>query len=247
MIRMKYLHACVVCACTLLLGACTTNPETRVAHDPYEPLNRGIYRFNDAVDRATFKPLARGYQRFVPRFMRTGVSNFFDNLVTPRSAVNNLLQGKPAAGGQDLFRFVVNSTMGVGGLVNVASLAGMPEYNETFTQTIAVWGVPAGPYVYVPFLGPNTVSGVFALPFDIAADPWQHYDDSSVKDRLWALRIIDIRARLLAAEGFLEDAEDPYIALREAFLQNREYRIYDGNPPISQEEEDLFDEFLNED
>ena len=247
MISVKRSCVFAVCSAALLLGACASGPETRVAHDPYESLNRGIYQFNDAVDRATFKPLAKGYQTVVPRFMRTGVSNFFDNLVTPRSAVNNFLQGKPAAGGQDLFRFLVNSTMGIGGLINVASSAGMPEYDETFAQTLAVWGVPAGPYVFLPFLGPNTMSGVVAMPFDIAADPWQHYDESSVKDRLWALRIIDLRARLLAAEGFLEDSEDPYVSLREAYLQNREYRIYDGNPPISQEEEDLFDEFLNED
>lgn len=247
MIWLKTMRIPLVCASALLMSACATDPETRVAHDPLEPINRGVYQFNDVVDRATFRPLAKGYQKVVPRFMRTGVSNFFDNLVTPRSAVNNFLQGKPGPGVQDLFRFVVNSTIGIGGLVNVASHAGVPEYNETFTQTVAVWGVPAGPYVYLPFLGPNTMSGVFAMPFDIAADPWQHYDESSVKDRLWALRIIDLRARLLAAEGFLEDSEDPYIALREAYLQNREYRIYDGNPPISQEEEDLFDEFLNED
>ena len=244
---MKHFVAVAACVLAVLLGGCASDSATRVAHDPYEPLNRGVYQFSDAVDRATFRPLAKGYRKFVPRLARSGVSNFFDNLVTPRSAVNNLLQGKPAAGGQDLFRFVVNSTMGIGGLINVASQAGMPEYNETFAQTLAVWGVPAGPYVFLPFLGPNTLSGVVAMPFDIAADPWQHYDESSVKDKLWALRIIDLRSRVLAAEGFLEDSEDPYIALREAYLQNREYRIYDGNPPLSEEEEDLFDEFLNED
>ena len=98
--RAEKLFASLVCASALLLGACASDPESRVAHDPYEPVNRGIYRFNDAVDRATFKPLAKGYQRVVPRFMRSGVSNFFDNLVTPRSAINNFLHGRPAPRGQ---------------------------------------------------------------------------------------------------------------------------------------------------
>lgn len=239
-------RAVLVCLSASLLCACASNSPANDSTDPYENLNRKIYGFNDAVDRATFKPLAKGYRRFIPRFMRTGVSNFFDNLVTPRSAVNNVLQGKPGAGGEDIIRFAMNTTVGIGGLFDVASAAGLPEYNEDFRQTFGVWGIPSGPYVFLPFLGPQTVSDVFALPFDIAADPWQHYDESSVKDRLWVLRIIDLRARLLAADGLIEESEDPYVALREAYLQNREYKIYDGDPPVSQEEEDLFDEFLNE-
>ena len=239
--------AALLCAASLLLGACASDGGTKDPKDPYENLNRKVYGFNDAVDRVTFKPLAKGYRKVIPKFARTGVSNFFDNLVTPRSAVNNFLQGKPSEGGEDIMSFIINSTVGIGGLIDFASAAGMPEYNETFRQTVAVWGVPDGPYVVLPFLGPNTMSDVFALPFDIAADPWQHYDESSVKDRLWLLRLIDIRYRILAADGLLEDSEDPYIALREAYLQNREYRIYDGDPPMSQEDEDLFDEFLNED
>ena len=206
-----------------------------------------MYAVNDVVDRATLKPLARGYRAVIPRFARTGVSNFFDNLVTPRSAVNNVLQGKPYAGGEDLFRFIINSTVGIGGLIDVASAAGMPEHRETFRETFAVWGIPDGPYVVLPFLGPHTMSDVFALPFDIWADPWQHYDESSVRDKLWVLRLIDIRYRILSADGLLEDSEDPYIALREAYLQNREFRIYDGDPPESQEDEDLFNEFFEED
>ncbi len=243
----KHQLAALLCAASVLLGACASDGGAKDPKDPYENLNRKIYVFNDAVDRVTFKPLAKGYRKVTPRFARTGVSNFFDNLVTPRSALNNFLQGKPAAGGEDFFRFIINSTVGIGGLIDVASAAGMPEYNETFRETFAVWGIPDGPYVMLPSLGPHTMSDVFALPFDIAADPWQHYDESSVKDKLWVLRLIDIRYRILAADGLLEDSEDPYVALREAYLQNREYRIYDGDPPTSQEDEDLFNEFLNED
>ena len=237
----------VLCASTILLGACASDGGSKDPKDPYENLNRKIYAVNDVVDRATLKPLAKGYRKVLPGFMRTGVSNFFDNLVTPRSVVNNLLQGKPEAGGEDFFRFIINSTVGIGGLIDVASAAGMPEHRETFRETFAVWGIPDGPYVVLPFLGPHTMSDVFALPLDIWADPWQHYDNSSVRDRLWILRLIDIRYRILAADGLLEDSEDPYIALREAYLQNREFRIYDGDPPMSQEDEDLFDEFFEED
>ena len=243
----KHVLVALLCAASVLLGACASDSASRDPKDPWENGNRKIYGFNDAVDRATFKPVAKGYRKVIPQFARTGVSNFFDNLITPRSSLNNFLQGKPSAGGEDIIRFIVNTTVGIGGLIDFASAAGMPKYNETFRETFGVWGIPAGPYVMLPILGPHTMSDVFALPFDIAADPWTHFDDSSVKDKLWALRIIDLRARLLAADGLLEDSEDPYVALREAYLQNREFRIYDGNPPISQEEEDLFEEFLNED
>ncbi|MDJ0917455.1 MAG: VacJ family lipoprotein [Woeseiaceae bacterium] len=237
----------LLCATCTLLGACASDGGSKDPKDPYENLNRKVYTVNDVVDRATLKPLARGYRAVLPRFARTGVSNFFDNLVTPRSAVNNVLQGKPYAGGEDLFRFIINSTVGIGGLIDVASAAGMPEHGETFQETFAVWGIPDGPYIVLPFLGPHTMSDVFALPFDIWAGPWYHYDNSSARDKLRVLRLVDIRYRILSADGLLEDSEDPYIALREAYLQNREFRIYDGDPPESQEDEDLFNEFFEDD
>ena len=223
----------------VLSAGCATGPSP-AEHDPWEPLNRGIYRFNDVGDRILVKPVAKGYKKLVPAFARRGVSNFYDNLVTPRSALNNFLQGKPRRGLDDIARFLFNSTLGIGGLFDVASSGGLEEYNEDFGQTLAVWGVPNGPYVVLPFMGPSTLRDTVGRPFDVAADPLFHYDDSSVRDPLYVLRVIDLRQRLLSAEGLIEDSQDPYITLRESYLQNRNYVIHDGDPPI---DDDFYDDF----
>lgn len=235
----------ITAACVLLLSACAS---TEVDKDPYEGFNRGTYAFTNAIDRVTLQPVARGYRRFVPRFMRSGVSNFYDNLLTPRSSLNNFLQGKPHRGVSEMTRFFVNTTVGIGGLVDVASATGLDAAYEDFSQTFAVWGIPAGPYIYLPFFGPHTLSDVIARPFDWGLDPINHANSSGVRDKLRVMRIIDIRAGILPAEDMmLKDAEDPYLSLREAFYQNREYQIYDGNPPPSEEDDDLFNEFFDED
>lgn len=224
----------------LLVAAGCAGTNSRVDHDPLEPLNRGVYTFNDVGDKLLVKPVARGYRKIVPTFARRGVSNFFDNLTTPRSAVNNFLQGKPRRGLDDLARFVFNSTLGVGGLIDVASAGGLDEYDEDFGQTLAVWGVSDGPYVVLPFLGPSTLRDAIARPVDVASDPLVHYDNTSVRDKLYVLRGIDLRARLLAAEGLIEDSRDPYITIRESYLQNRNYVIHDGDPPV---DDDFYDDF----
>lgn len=231
----------------VLCSGCATTGSQQSVQDPFENTNRAVYQFNDVVDRYTLKPVAKGYRAVVPGFARTGVSNFFSNLTTPRSSLNNFLQGKPARGLTEIGRFVVNSTLGIGGLVDVSTLIEIPEYNEDFGQTFAVWGIASGPYVYLPFLGPHTMSDVIALPLDRLAHPLRHYENTSVRDKLNVLQVIDIRTRVLSAEGLIEDSEDPYVAIREAYLQNRAFRIYDGDPPDTQEDEDLFEEFLNED
>ena len=223
----------------LLVAGCASSAAP-AAHDPWEPLNRGIYQFNDFGDRLLIKPIAKGYKAVVPTFMRRGVSNFYDNLSTPRSALNNLLQGKPKRALDDTARFLVNSTLGIGGLFDIASGAGMEEYDEDFGQTFAVWGVPDGPYVVLPFMGPSTLRDAFGRPLDALADPLYHHDDSSVRDPLIVLEIIDLRHRLLAAEGLIEDSRDPYITLRESYLQNRNYVIHDGDPPV---DDDFYDDF----
>ena len=229
----------------LLLGACASAPDAdRDPVDPWEPLNRTIYEFNDVVDGATLGPVARGYRAVTPRPVRKGVANFFANLATPRSIVNNLLQGKPGRSASETIRFLFNSTIGVGGLIDVAGAAGMESYTEDFGQTAAVWGVPDGPFVTVPFLGPRTLRDAVLIPLDLEAHPLAHYDNSSVRDKVNVLRIVDMRYRLLSAEQLLEDSRDPYVTLRESYLQNREFEVYDGNPP---EDDDYFDEFFDED
>ena len=210
--------------------------------DPWEPLNRTIFDVNTAIDKVTLKPIAKGYQAIIPSPVRTGVSNFYSNLATPGSVVNNFLQGKPKRGLSELTRFLFNSTMGLGGILDVATAGGLEAYPEDIGQTLAVWGVPSGPYVMLPLVGPSTLRDALLFPID-AITPLYYYDNTSVRDKLQVLRIIDIRTRLLATEKFLEDSKDRYITLRESYLQNREYVIYDGNPP---EDDAFFDELMDD-
>ena len=224
----------------LLAGCATSENSARSESDPWEPLNRGIYQFNDVPDRFLLKPVARGYKAVLPNVVRRGIGNFFDNLTTPRSAVNNVLQGKPKRGASDLGRFLLNSTIGIGGFIDVASATGLEVYDEDFGQTFAVWGVPDGPYVVIPFLGPSTLRDGIAYPLDWISNPLVHYDNSSVRDKLIVLRLIELRSRLLTAEKLIADSPDPYVTIRESYLQNREYQVYDGDPPV---DDDFYDDF----
>ncbi len=240
---------CGLALATLLIGGCATHkPEggySGAESDPWEATNRSIYAFNNVVDKATLRPLARGYRAVTPRFARVGISNFFSNLAYPGVALNALLQGKVKQSGRDLLRFGMNTTLGLGGLVDIASDAGLTANEEDFGQTLAVWGVPAGPYVQLPFLGPSTLRDAPAQFVDVFTDGQTYVDESSVRDKLRILSLVDTRYRLLSAEALLDDAYDPYLTLREAWLQRREYVIYDGEPP---EDDDFFDEaFLEED
>ena len=206
-------------------------------------MNRSLYRVHTAIDNVSTKPLAKGYQKITPGPVRKGVSNFFRNLTTPRSIINNLLQGKPKQGFSEFGRFLFNSTLGIGGLIDIATSGGMEEYREDFGQTAAVWGVPDGPYFMIPFLGPKTLRDAVFLPLDIIVDPLFQYENSSVRDKLYIVRVIDLRYQLLTADKFLQESKDPYVTMRESYLQNREYQVYDGEPP---EDDDFFDEFLDE-
>lgn len=224
----------------LVLGACATPEATRVPYDPWEPLNRASHEFNDFGDRYLIKPVAKGYKAVLPDFVRQGVTNFSQNLWAPSSALNNFLQGKPKSGFSELTRFLFNSTIGIGGLIDVSTYAGLERQEEDFGQTFAVWGIPAGPYVVIPALGPRTLRDAAAIPLNFLADPLWHYDVSSVRDRLYILRAINLRANLLNAEKFIEDSPDKYVTIRESYIQNREYEIYDGDPP---EDDDFYDDF----
>ena len=223
------------------MGACASTAElSNPESDPWEPMNRGIYKFNNTLDRAIMRPIAIGYRWIMPTFAARGVTNFSKNLRTPSSALNNFLQGKPRQGMSDIARFIFNSTIGVAGLFDVASAAGLEEYEEDFGQTLAVWGVPDGPFVVIPLLGPFTLRDGVALPVNIYTDLLIHYDNSSVRDKLYILRLINLRARLLTVDRLLKDSKDPYITIRESYLQNRIYQVYDGDPP---EDDDFYDDF----
>lgn len=239
----------VILAGLLLIAGCTsTNPETRVDYDPWEPINRTVHEFNDIGDRYVLKPIAKGYDYVLPEFVKTGVTNFSRNLTAPGSALNNILQGKPRAGLSELTRFMFNSTLGIGGLIDIASMGGLERQPEDFGQTFAVWGVPDGPYVVVPFLGPRTLRHAVAIPLNLWADPLWHYENRNVRNQLEFLRLVNARARLLTTlDTLLEDSRDPYVTIRESYLQNRRYEVYDGDPPIDDDFYDDFeDDFLEE-
>jgi phospholipid-binding lipoprotein MlaA len=241
---------CVLCgACANALTDPDAPPPVRSPADPWEPMNRIFHDGHRSIDSFTLKPVAKGYEKVIPRFMRRGVSNFSENLRSPLNIINHFLQGKVGDGFQQTGRFILNSTLGLGGLIDVAATGGHEQKNEDFGQTLAVWGVPDGPYLFIPFLGPRTLRDAAMIPLNFLADPLYHYSDSSVRDKVYLLRLIDVRQRLLSTEEtLLKDAVDPYIRVREAWLQRRRYLIYDGEPP---EDEDLYedfdDEFLEED
>ncbi len=205
--------------------------------DPLEPINRVSYRIHEVGDRYVLRPVARGYRAITPRPVRTGIGNFFRNLGMPVVVVNGLLQGKFAQAADDTGHFLVNTTLGIGGLFDVATRAGIERSDEDFGQTLAVWGVPSGPYVFIPFMGPTTFrdgAGRFA---DTYAHPLRYYGNSSVRYKSIALFAIQTRKELLAFDRQLKQAADPYVLIREAYLQRREYLIHDGQPP----DDDMYD------
>jgi phospholipid-binding lipoprotein MlaA len=220
----------------VMLAGCAA-PAKRVASDPLEPLNRAVYRFNDVADRYAVKPVAKVYDTVIPRIVQRGVHNFFSNLDDVGVVVNDLLQGRLNNFGHDSVRLVANSVFGVLGIVDVASMRGIEKRSEDFGQTLAVWGVPPGPYLVLPFLGPSTLRDGPAKFADSFIDPvWQI---ANVPERNVAvgLRLVDVRASLLPAERLLEQASvDRYSFLRDAYLQRRLNLIYDGNPPRAKDD-----------
>lgn len=228
-----------VLACALVLTACATGPTANPA-DPLEPWNRGVYKFNDALDRNVLKPVATVYQDSTPALVRKGVGNFFGNLEDAWTMVNSALQLKGQAAAESLTRFWVNTLMGLGGVLDVASEMQIPRHNEDFGQTLGYWGVGAGPYVVLPLLGPSTLRDTAALPADWRGDPVIQVDDIPTRNSLIVVRGVHKRASLLKQEGLLEQAAlDKYTFLRDAYLQHRRNQVYDGNPPEEPMPEDV--------
>ena len=222
----------------LTLAGCATGPYANPA-DPLEPLNRSVYRFNDALDQAVVKPVATTYRDVTPSLVQRGVSNFFNNLKDAWSLVNNVLQLKGEAAGDSFFRFGVNTFMGLGGILDVASEMRIERHNEDFGQTLGYWGVGPGPYIVIPFLGPSNLRDTAALPVDWKGDLVIQFDDIATRNALWALRATDDRADLLKAEAVLDQAAlDKYSFIRDAYLQQRRNAVYDGDPPEEEPAED---------
>lgn len=202
-------------------------------NDPLEGFNRGVMVFNDGVDNAVLKPVAEGYRKWVPSFVQTAVGNFFDNLGDGWSAINHLLQGKPEPALNMTLRMAVNSSFGLGGLLDVASEAGLERQPEDLGQTLGVWGVPAGPYLVLPLLGPSTLRDSLGVAASMSTRTTpQVTDDTGTANAALLLSVVHTRASLLGATRLLDDiALDRYSFLRDAYLARRKNQIYDGNPP----------------
>jgi phospholipid-binding lipoprotein MlaA len=218
-------RAFVGAALLLALTGCAIGPNPR---DPFEPFNRNVMQFNEGVDAVVLRPAATAYREGVPPLVRTGVSNFFGNLGDAWSAVNSLLQFKLQDAAENFMRFNVNTFFGLGGLLDIASELRIERHKEDFGQTLGRWGVPAGPYIVLPLLGPSTLRDTVAFPIDRQGDPVRYVDPTTTRESLYVLRAVDIRSNLLRAGSVLDEAAlDKYSFTRDAHLQRRRAQIFD--------------------
>lgn len=227
----------------LATSACTTlgtppnssngDFEEEETWDPFEPFNRAMFGFNEKFDAWLLKPVAKGYDFILPRPVKRSVGNFFSNLIQPRVAVNDLLQGKGKEAARDTGRFLINSTVGILGFFDVARHFDLAAREEDWGQTFAVWGVNNGPYFVWPIIGPRYLRDTVGFGFDWLSNPVTHIDDPYTSWGLWSLDIVDTRARLLPSDKVIKQAagDDKYVFIREAYRQRRRNLIYDGNPP----------------
>ncbi|MCD2451322.1 VacJ family lipoprotein [Methylicorpusculum oleiharenae] len=237
----------------LLIHGCASTPTENQADssaqiDPYEDFNRTIYDFNSQVDKYVAAPVSDGYKYITPGIVQTGITNFFDNLKGINTVINDLLQAKFEQGAQDTGRFLLNSTLGVGGLLDVAKDAGLEQNEEDFEQTLAVWGVPEGAYLVLPLMGPSTTRGIPGAVFDAAANPATY-----VGYPVQLLSVINSRANADGAIKFVDEASlDSYVFTRESFLQWRKFMATDGASGVADddllgEDDDFLDEGLSGD
>ena len=217
----------------------------RPAYDPWEPMNRRIHAFNNVVDRAVAKPLASAYVAVVPQPMRLGVTNFFDNLSSPRTFVNQLLQGRPRHAFQTLGRFVVNSTLGIGGIFDPASDLKMKRRSEDFGQTLGMWGWRSSRYVELPLFGPRTLRDALGLAGDAPLSAVQQVEQDKTRILLQGLQLVDTRAQLAALDSLRESAPDEYAMVRDAWLRRRSFQIESDRRNRAQDSE--LPDYLRED
>lgn len=224
---MRYLLLALSAA---LLAGCATLPSGKPdPRDPWERMNRSTHAFNDALDRTVAKPVAKAYVKVMPRFVRTGVSNVFNNLDTVGTVINDVLQGKMRQAGRDSARFLLNSTFGLGGLFDPASAAGLELNDEDLGQTLGKWGVEPGPYLVLPFLGPSTTRDTITRLADQYTYPLTYLEDDSTRYLIRGVSLLDMRAGLLDLDEQLERSYDKYAFIRNAWLQRREFQVKDGD------------------
>lgn len=226
-----------------LLQGCASGPQANPA-DPLEPFNRSVYRFNEGLDRAVLKPVATAYQDVTPSPVRTGVTNFFENLSDAWSFVNNVLQAKPAEAADTLFRFTTNTLWGVGGIFDVATELKIPKHKEDFGQTLGVWGLAPGPYLVLPLFGPSSARDSAGLLVDRQGSLLSQTDSIAARNSLTGLSLVDTRANLLEAGNLLDQAAlDKYAFIRDAYLQRRQSLVgtREGAASAPRQPEERFD------
>ena len=215
------------------------------SYDPWEPLNRRVHHFNNLVDAYVASPLAHMYVEVVPRPVRLGVRNFFSNLGQPVSAVNALLQGKPVEAGQVVARFLLNTTLGIGGIFDPASDANLPRSSEDFGQTLGKWGWRQSRYVELPLFGPRTVRDVFGMIGDAPLSPLRQVEEDTVRVFAQGLQLVDVRTQLFAVDSMREGAADDYALVRDAWLQRRDYQIAGDEQPVDESLPDYLRDDIN--
>jgi phospholipid-binding lipoprotein MlaA len=212
-------------------------------YDPWEKLNRKVHVFNNVVDAHIAKPLAHAYVAVVPRPVRLGVGNFFNNLGQPVNALNSLLQGRPLEAGKSLARFLMNTTLGIGGIFDPASDAHLPYHDEDFGQTLGKWGWKRSRYVELPLFGPRTVRDVFGLVGDAPLSPIRQIGDDPTRVFLQGLQMVDVRTQLFAVDSMREGAADDYALVRDGWTQRRKYQIFGD----TKARDDSLPEYLQDD
>lgn len=222
----------LLCAAVLGLSACAHSPADDPA-DPLEPVNRAVFKFNDTADRYVLRPVAKGYVYITPQFARTGISNFFNNLEEPRTIVNDLFQLKLKQSVADTGRFMLNTTAGLAGFMDVATGVGLERHDEDFGQTLGYWGVGEGWFLMLPLLGPSDNRDLVGTVVDIPTNPAWYLDGDHdwLKYSLSAVNVVNTRANLLGTDSLMDQQLDKYLFLRTAYLQRRQFEVYDGNPP----------------
>jgi phospholipid-binding lipoprotein MlaA len=212
-------------------------------HDPWEPFNRSVFEFNEGLDAYLLKPVVAGYRFVLPEFVRDGIYNFFSNYSDIYTALQNLLQGKPDYAFNDLMRVVVNTTFGLGGLIDMATPGGLPKHKEDWGQTFGVWGIPSGPYVVLPFFGPSSVRDTFGTAADLESDYlFSFVKDIGLRNSITGLRVVNARNTYYEAGDLLDGAAiDKYSFMRDAYIQRREYQINEGR----EDEETLMPPYQN--
>lgn len=227
--------ALALAGATTLLAGCAVGP---TKEDPLEPFNRQMYAVHQVVDGNVVKPIAEAYVKVTPEPIRTGVSNFFGNLDDLFTGINNVLEGNGKQAGDDFGRVLLNSTFGMLGILDLGSMVGIPKDHKDFGITFGKWGVPAGPYLFIPLFGPTTVRDGTGTLVRLFIGPIGYIPEVPLRNSIYGVGYLDARAQVLSGESVLDTAAlDKYRFLRNAYLKNRQYQIYDGKPPADEDDD----------